>query len=248
MRWMLMAFLALAGLSAQDWSPARVAEAMGSRDYVLLFDTGTKVARWTRRVKPDHGFTPCSTFKLPHALIALEAGVLPLDRQRQTCVPAECHGDHGVLDLAGAIRESCVSYFRQTARVLGPERMAQGLEKLGYTYSGTLDPPDGFWLEGRMRVTPEQQLRWIRRFYTEPLGVKPEHLALVRKATERQGTEHYALQGKTGSSREGHGWFIGQVTRDGAAAWVVLFLRGKGASGLEAERRLRLLLDPAGRG
>jgi len=242
MRRVLLACLVVAGLSGQDWSPARVAEAMGSRDYVLLFDSGTKVSRWTRNLKPTEGFAPCSTFKLPHALIALESGVLAMDRQRQTCVPAQCHGDHGMLDLAGAIRESCISYFRQTARMLGPERMAMGLARLGYAHSGTLEPLDGFWLEGAMRVTSEGQLRWIRRFYTEPLGVAPEHLAMVRKASERSSPEAYALQGKTGASREGHGWFIGQVTRNGAPAWFALLLRGKGASGLEAERRLRVLL------
>jgi beta-lactamase class D len=147
-----------------------------------------------------------------------------------------------VLDLAGAIRESCVSYFRQTARALGPERMARGLDQLGYPYGGSLEPVDGFWLEGRMRVTPEQQLRWIRRFYTEALRVNPEHLAWVRKASERAPLGAYLLHGKTGASREGHGWFIGQVTQNGAASWYVLLLQGKGASGLEAERRLRVLL------
>ena len=236
-------FLFLSVLAAaQGWTRPQVEEAMGTRDFVLLRDDGTSVARWARRVKAGEAFAPCSTFKLPHALVALQAGVLTLDRQTQTCARAECHGEHGTLDLAAAIRESCVSYFRQTARALEPLRMTQGLKALGYPVTGPLVPLDGFWLEGKLRLTPEQQLAWIRRFYTEPLGVAPVHLDLVRRATLRAPGPDFALEGKTGSGRDGLGWFVGQATRDGRRLWVVLLLRGRGASGPEAERRLRSLL------
>jgi len=175
MRIMLLLVSAIAA-SAQEWTEAQVTRAMAPFDHVLLLDEGGSVQRWSQHLKATDAFQPCSTFKLPHALIALETGVISLERDRRRCVPSECHSDHGELDLASAIRESCLSYFRQTARAIGPTRMAAGLAKLGYAATGALEPFDGFWLLGGMRITAEQQLRWIRRFYTEALPVKAEHL------------------------------------------------------------------------
>jgi beta-lactamase class D len=228
--------------SAQTWTEAQVARALAPFDHVLLLDHGDSVTRWTRHLEATKAFQPCSTFKLPHALVALETGVISLARNRKRCDSLECHSDHGEVDLDGAIRESCLSYFRQTARAIGPARMAAGLANLRYPATGNLEPLDGFWLTGDFRISAEQQLGWIRRFYTEALPVQADHLQAVRAATRRAGSGGWLIQGKTGSSREGFGWFTGQLTRQGQVSWVVILLRGKGASGLEAERRLRLLL------
>lgn len=236
----LLAFTVMA--QAQDWTEAQVSRALAPFDYVLMQDTGGTKAQWSRSLKITDAFQPCSTFKLPHALIALETGVITLQENRRHCDPRECHSSHGELDLVGAIRESCVSYFRQTARAIGPARMAVGLAKLGYPATGTLEPLDGFWLTGGMRITAKQQLRWIRRFYTEALPVKVEHLEAVRAASRRAGIGGWTIQGKTGASRDGFGWFVCQASRQGAPRWMVVLLRGKGATGTEAERRLRSLL------
>lgn len=227
---------------AQDWTEAQVAKALAPFDHVLMLDNGTSVQRWSQTLKATDAFLPCSTFKLPHALIALDTGVITLQENRKRCDARECHSSHGELDLAGAIRESCVSYFRQTARAIGPQRMAAGLAKLGYPATGTLEPLDGFWLTGGMRITAEQQLRWIRRFYTEALPVKPEHLAAVRAASLRAGAGDWTIQGKTGATGQGLGWFVCQASREGSVRWMVVLLKGKGATGTEAERRLRTLL------
>jgi len=227
----------------QEWTPAQVGQAMAPMDFVLLLDRGGAPQQWALNLQATDAFQPCSTFKLPHALIALDTGVISRRQNRRRCVPQECHANHGGLELAGAIQASCLSYFRQLARAICPARMVAGLKKIGYPVTGPLEPLDGFWLTGDLRVTADQQLQWIRRFCTEPLPVEAGQLAAVRAATLRASSPRYTLHGKTGSSREGFGWFTGQITRQGRPAWVVVLLKGKGASGLEAERRLRLLLD-----
>jgi beta-lactamase class D len=236
-------FLALAlVVRAQEWTEIEVERAFAPFEYVLLLDQGGTVQRWNRNLSAAEAFLPWSTFKLPHALIALDAGVIGPELDRRRCRPSECHADHGELNLEDAIRESCVSYFRQTARAIGPVRMAADLAKLGYPATGPLEPLDGFWLAGGFKVTPEQQLHWIRRFYTEALPVAQPHLARVRSASLRAPGDGYVLHGKTGTSGKGLGWFVGQITWVKGTAWVVILMKGPGASGPEAERRLRLLL------
>lgn len=242
MRRALLGLVAAVGLAAQDWPAPVVERVMGDRDFVLLLDRGTGFSQWSRGLDPAFTAPPCSTFKLPHALVALEVGVIQAGTAL-TCRPAECHAAHGTLKVAEAIRVSCVSFFRQTARRLGAAQMAQGLARLGYPGAGSLRPLDGFWLDGAFRIGPDQQLAWIRRFYTEPLGVAPAHLYLVRGASRLERAGGWEVAGKAGSSRQGLGWFAGQITRGGEVAWVVVLLRGAGATGREAERRLRGLLE-----
>src|SRR6187455_3197437 len=73
---------------------------------------------------------PCSTFKIPHAIIALETGVLAdashVERWDGTEQPMDAwERDH---DLGSAIRNSVVWYFRRTAAAIGPDRMRAELE------------------------------------------------------------------------------------------------------------------------
>jgi beta-lactamase class D len=193
---------------------------------------------------------PCSTFKLPHALVALESGVIRLGRDRLRCDPRECHAAHGEPDLAQAIRESCVSYFRQTARAIGKPRMEAALARLGYPRAAFTWALDGFWLDGGgFTLSPEEQLAWIRRFYTEPLPAAPAHLDAVRRMSLRSARPAYTLHGKTGATQKGgYAWFLGQVTpSQGGAPWhAVVYIQGPGASGARrAQAILETLLEPA---
>src|SRR5215471_3447658 len=127
------------------WTADRVAKEVGSFDYVLLIDDGKSVHEFHRGLTADEKLPPCSTYKLPHAVIALDAHAIDLDTHF-VCNPKECHADHGDTDLPKAIRESCVSYFRQVARRLGRAGEEAGLRKLGYPRTTVPDPVDSFWL------------------------------------------------------------------------------------------------------
>ena len=237
--------------AASPWEPARVDRALAGMDYLLLVrENGTTLRRGG--MDPAKRWLPCSTFKLPHALIALEKGAITLDADQLDCNPNECHTGHGRLGLAGAIRASCVSYFRQLARRLGSQAEREGMVALGYPATGSLQPLDGFWLSGPdFGITAREQLAWIHRFYSEGLGVKPEHLAAVRAATRRTEGPGAVLWGKTGSSggrKDGppYGWFVGRVAwKDGHSSDVVLLVQEKAPSllGPEAQARLEGLLS-----
>ena len=235
---------------APDFSPARVEAIFQGLSYRLLLRDGDRILdRGT--LDAEARLLPCSTYKLPHALIALEAGVISLDRNTFTCDPAQCHSDHGTLGLESAIRQSCLSYFRQVARRLGVDREAAGMKALGYPGRGSLTPADAFWVDSpSFGITLREQLTWIHRFYTEDLGVKPAHLAAVRAATRRTEMPAWTLWGKTGSTGahggHPHGWFVGRVQwKDGRTSDVALLVtsppEGR-ALGLEAQARLEQLL------
>ena len=168
--------------------------------------------------------SPASTFKIPNTLMALDAGVvkdageiIPWDR-RQYSFPA-WNKDQ---TLRTALADSCVWAYQVLARRIGAKRYADYAARLNYG-NGDFGPGvDTFWLEGNLRISPREQVAFIKRLVRRELPFRDEHLDLLRDILVRERTRRYTLRAKTGSSArlpEQYGWWVGWV-RDDARVWV----------------------------
>lgn len=131
---------------------------------------------------------PASTFKVPHALIALQTGVItdPTARMKWdgTKYP-EMKAWEADQDLRSAIRESVVWYFQRTAEAIGRERMQHWLGELHYGNADASGEIRTFWLEhGSLQVTGPQQLDFWQRFAKGELPIDRAHLDTVMKIVE----------------------------------------------------------------
>jgi beta-lactamase class D len=135
--------------------------------------------------------TPASTFKVPHALAALDAGVItgPDEKMAYDSTedwPETSRRDH---TLATAIRYSVVWYFQRIAQRLGPEREAEYLHKLSF---GNMDSSSGlttFWIGGSLQVTPEEEQAFWIRLYENRLPIGPRAVEQVKQMlVEPEGT------------------------------------------------------------
>jgi len=126
---------------------------------------------------------PASTFKIPHALIALEAGVITPDTifkwDGTPRTNASWQRDHV---LASAIKWSVLPYFQNTARQLGRERMQRGLETLRYSADTFERDVDTFWLNGDLVVTPIEQFALVERLVLGTLPISRAHMTTVMDA------------------------------------------------------------------
>ena len=144
--------------------------------------------------------SPASTFKIPHALVALETGVItPETLQRwdgtKYANRSSWEKSH---TLESAIQNSVVWFFQRTAVAIGPDRMHGFLERFRYGNTDTSGPSDQYWLNGRLRISADEQVAFLRRFYANDLGVAPTHHDVVRRAmVEPAG----GVQNATGSHR-----------------------------------------------
>jgi beta-lactamase class D len=177
--------------------------------------------------------SPASTFKIPHALIALDTGVVTdVDATRpwdgRTYWIESWHRDHS---LRTAIYESVVWFFKGTAREIGRARMREYLVALDYGNAKVEGPIDEFWLDdGSLEVTPEQSLRFMTRLYTDALPRGSAHVATLRELLVRpvaslagrmpEGTPlprvhpQMVLSAKTGTAGMSEGnvtWLVGHV-------------------------------------
>lgn len=163
--------------------------------------------------RADQAFVPASTFKVPAALIALDLGIIR-DPDRDV-IPYEgepffvesCNQDQ---TLATALQRSCVPVFSRLARMIGDERLASGLQALGFgnaAVTGTFP----YWLRGDMRITPLEQIAFMDRLRTgtHPVSSQTQRRVAGMIEIERQGG--LVIRGKTGWSTAGAGvgWLVG---------------------------------------
>lgn len=193
--------------------------------------------------------SPCSTFKIPNALIGLQTGAVDgpdavkawdgVERTRP-----EVNRDH---DLASAIRDSVVWYFQALARDIGSEAMAQWLAELEYGNQDISGGIDRFWLGSSLKIDAYGQLDIVQRLYRGALPFRETDQEQVRDMLAQRSDLAGTLYGKTGSclgdpdaGTPDHGWFVGWVDWTGrragnpATSWFVFNLRGDDARGSNA--------------
>jgi len=161
-------------------------------------------------------FIPASTFKIPHALFALDAGLVSDEFQvfRWDGAKRDIESWNRDQDLRWSMRSSTVWVYQQFARELGEERERQYLRKISY---GNADPSGGvdtFWLSGNLRISAEEQVAFLQRLYRNELPFRVEHQRLVKDVMIVEAGRSWILRAKTGwQGRVAPqvGWWVGWV-------------------------------------
>lgn len=217
----------------------------------VLLDAATGTSRRVDAARCARRFTPASTFKIPHALIALDTGIL---EGPETVLPwdgvtrsrAVLDRDH---DLRSAVAESVVWYFQEVARRIGAETMAARLRALGY---GNADVGGGlttFWLGSSLEISADEQVAFLDRLRRGALPASPRAQEVVADVlVVRRLGDGSVVRGKTGTHRLGGGrylgWFVGWLETDGRDLVFAMNFEGEGATGWAGrDLTLRLLED-----
>jgi beta-lactamase class D len=126
--------------------------------------------------------SPASTFKIPHALVALETGVVTPDSIEKwdgTKYPRQrkWNQDHTVIS---ALKPSVLWFFQRIAPRIGAARMTEWLAKFKYGNGDVSGPITEYWINGRLQVSVPEQVAFLRAFYRRGLPVQPRYQELVR--------------------------------------------------------------------
>ncbi|MEZ5292625.1 MAG: penicillin-binding transpeptidase domain-containing protein [Vicinamibacterales bacterium] len=228
-------------------APVAPAQAPAVRRCVVIHDVAAGTTSRTGDAACATRLAPASTFKIPHALVALETGVVTagsVERWDGTPFPGRpaWERDHTVIS---ALRPSALWVFQRVAPRVGAARMHAWLTRFQYGNADTSGPIREYWLNGRLQISPEEQVAFLRRLYDGALPLSAGHVAAVRRGlTEAPGTvenatglhaldvhwrDGWALEAKTGATRSADGtgisWLVGRWTIDGhpyvfaGAAW-----------------------------
>lgn len=208
-------------------------EAAGVRQGCLtIYDQNANRYHRYNAERCARGFLPASTYKIFNSLVALETGVasdvaftLPWDGT-QRWLPV-WNQDH---DMRSAMRNSVVWYYQEIARRIGTERMSDYLRRAEYGNGDISAGIDRFWLEGGFRISPDDQVEFLRRLRAGSLPFRAETQEQVRSILVEADTAAYRLYAKTGLAiREPGdkiGWWVGYLEQNENVYFFALNIAG----------------------
>lgn len=181
----------------------------------------------------DTGYLPASTFKIPNSLIFLNEGVISdtsevikwdgLDRQNEMWNRDQT--------LRSALIYSCVWVYSRLAEKVGIDRYYDYVKAFDYGNKDLDGPPDRFWLQGRLRISANQQVEFLEKFYYNRLPVPAEAVDIVKDLIVIEKTVDYIFSAKTGGAQVSDSqyimWLVGYVEK-GDEVWfyAMNFLSG----------------------
>ncbi|MFR4117543.1 MAG: penicillin-binding transpeptidase domain-containing protein [Bilophila wadsworthia] len=206
----------------------------------IMYDEGADRYTVFNKALSETRLPPCSTFKVFHALIGLDSGVLDRDDARTLMKwngkPSSIAAWNHDQTLASAMRHSVVWYFQRVATGIGEERMQRGLDRIGY---GNRDISGGltrFWLQSSLKISPREQVGLLRALFNGSLPFAAEDIAVVKRDITLSSGKGLRFMGKTGSGSDDAdrgiiGWFVGGVETPHNRWSFAVNIQGPDASG-----------------
>ncbi len=164
----------------------------------------------------DKQFSPASSFKIANSLIGLDLGILKDENTKYTWdgskqfLPAWEH-DH---TLETAVSDSVVWYFQTLAKQVVEDNYHEYLKKFDYGNQDISSGLTNFWLSKSLKITPKEQIIFLRKLYQNKLPVTNHATEVVKKILILESYDDKVLSGKTGAaSFDGNniGWFVGHL-------------------------------------
>ncbi|MFL4468946.1 penicillin-binding transpeptidase domain-containing protein [Tateyamaria armeniaca] len=167
-------------------------------------------------VRAQHRFSPASTSKIPHTLIALESGIAtPATVFRWDGVPrgnARWNQDHS---LESAFKYSAVWVYQNIARTAGPDIMSEGLASFEYGNgnTGSIDHITTYWLDDTLTISASEQIEFLSKLALEQLPLSKATYAAAKDIMKSDQNANWVMRSKTGwrYSADGMdiGWYVG---------------------------------------
>ena len=201
---------------------------------ILVFDAQQDSFYSNDFQRAAQGYLPASTFKIPNTLIALETGIVTDERSILPWDGKKRNNEQWQKDLPlkDAFRLSCVPCYQEIAGKIGLPRMLSYLNR--FSYPGMDVRPETlqhFWLVGDSKITPFQQIQFLRDFYNRKISLSDNTYHTMLKVLEIESQPSYSWSGKTGWSTDhgDNGWFVGYLRRGSALYYVAANIAPKDA-------------------
>lgn len=167
-------------------------------------------------------YSPCSTFDIVVALAGVQSGAV----KDQTA-------------LSTAMKKNDDSYFQGIAASVGAEKMQSFVNRVGY---GNKDLSGGTPL-----ISPNEQITFLTKLYTNQLSVDPNTLQVVRSVLVKNNNPSKIFSGRSGACRTGDtnvAWFVGHLkTRQGEYVFATSMEGGLEVRADRAEAVTRSILE-----
>lgn len=207
-----------------EW--AEYYKAYGTDGCFILYDMNADKYYVYNQKRTEEGFLPASTFKILNSLIGLETGAVEDENEVMKWDGVDRGYDawNRDQDMRNVIKVSAVWYYQELARRIGEKQMQHYIDTIGYGNRNIGDKIDEFWLKGRLRIKPVEQLDFLKRLYHNKLPFSQRTLDTVKDIIVTEKTDKYTIHSKTGwavRSDSQYGWWVGYVVKEGNVFFFV---------------------------
>lgn len=194
-------------------------------------------------------FLPASTFKIFNSLVALETGVIADENEimRWDGVVRWNAAWNRDQTLRTAFQRSAVWVYQELARRIGERRMQEYLTREQYGNEDMSGGLDGFWLTGNIRISPDEQVQFLRKLFRGEVGFSARSVRIVKDIMLLEQSVEYTLRGKTGwaqppgDSVSNIGWLVGWVEQKDNVYFFAMNLESSDADFPMVKARLEIL-------
>ncbi|MBB6601137.1 BPU family class D beta-lactamase [Bacillus pumilus] len=231
----LMALCISQSSSTEARSPAwSVDEFFKNREGTFVIQEVKEKSPWVyNKKRAKERFAPQSTFKVANALIGLQTGAVrdEYDIKYWDGVKREIDSWNRDHTLGSGMRDSVVWYYQAMARDIGEERMTRWVKAIHYGNEDISGGIDQFWLSSTLRISPIEQVRFLKQLYEETLPFDLKTMRTVKRMMVQEEEKHATLYGKTGSG-SGIGWYVGFIKHENK---TYIFATNIEGTGIEAK-------------
>ena len=201
--------------------------------------------------------SPFSTFKIPNTLIALDSGhitdtsqALTYDKKKypeQAWWPDSWKKSE--YDIFRAFEVSMVPIYRQLATDIGEEVMQNYLDNFSYGNQDISSGLDSFWLNGSMKISAIEQVRFLQKVHKGQLAVEKRSITTLKKIMLVEKNDRYSLFAKTGTGKTSIdstslstlGWYVGFVENAEGVHYFALNISRDSYKAINAVRKTIVL-------
>lgn len=191
---------------------------LGIEGSIMIYDLNKDRTYQHNPSRNQTAFLPASTFKILNSLIALETQVIPNELAILTWdgIERKLPEWNRDLNMKEAIKISAVWFYQVLARRVGHEQMQKWITQVGYGNQkiGDKEDIDKFWLAGKLQITPQSQIQFLRRLYKGDLPFSKKSISTVKEMIIVEQTPDYTIRAKTGTIDNPQapiGWYVGYL-------------------------------------
>lgn len=214
----------------------------------VLYDYNNKYYIRHNEKKCTTRYSPCSTFKIPNTILALQLGLITKDSSTMKWDGEKrwleaWNSDH---NLESAFKNSAVWYYQNLARETGEENYKKFLSETNYGNQDISGGITNFWLYSSLTISPEEQVTFLEKLYLYNLPIDSSNINILKEIMVIEKNDIYTYSGKTGSGKKDGspdiGWFVGAVELGTNIYLFATFIEGDDASGVKAREISKRIL------
>jgi beta-lactamase class D len=206
-----------------------------------LYDLNNDSYSYYNKERCGQHFIPASTFKIFNSLVALETGVIKDEYEvfKWDSVKRPVTSWNQDQDMKTAFRNSTVWYYQEIARRVGYDKMKSFVEKEHYGNEDISGGIDQFWLTGGLRISQEEQIKFLVKLYKNELNFSSRSMQIVKNIMLNDEKANYKIYGKTGwgyINEINYGWYVGFVEKENNVYFFATNIEEKDPAGEDFPR------------